>query len=179
MELNEIQTRRCYQQLAALFSASLSEEEGDACAAYSEPELADLVNEHLRGVGNPALQAEAESWIELLDSALAKAPPLPEPLLVFRGFARAAADWQPGAEFSDPGYCSTTIDRAYAERFAVRAEGDVQYLVEIELPTGTKVAPLQELAEYPSEEEIVLPRGSRFQIVSLDGGSARLRLLPS
>lgn len=176
-ELSELETRRCYRQLAEQFVASLAEEEGDACYAYSEPEVSELVNEHLRGVGDPALREQAEDWIALLDSALAKAPLLPVSLLVYRGFARAGHEWRVGASFSEPGFCSTTIGRAYAGRFAERAEGGEQLFVEIALPRGTKVAPLQELAEYPSEEEILLPHGSSFEVVSLSGSCARLRLL--
>jgi hypothetical protein len=102
---------------------------------------------------------------------------VPEPITVYRGFAVAGHEWKVGESFAEPGFCSTTIARDNAERFADRAEGGAQVLAKIDVPAGVEVAPLQELAEFPGEEELVLPRGSRFEVLATDGRTVRLRFI--
>lgn len=169
--------RPVFYALAAVLAAELDDEQADTVYGYSEPAVNELVNSLLRGVELPEPdRAAAEDAIRVLDQVFSIAPALPQPFLVYRGFA-AGRSFTIGDTFTDPGFFSTTVDRAYAERFAARADGDQVVVAEIELPAGARVAALGEgLAEYPSEEEVVVNRGSSFQVLAVEP-MLRLRLI--
>lgn len=175
--LTDRDARPVFYALADELAASLDEEQQETVYGYSEPAVNELVNSLLRGVELEACdRAVAEDAIRVLDQVFETAPTLPQPILVHRGFA-AGRSFTVGETFTDPGFFSTTLDRSYAERFAERATGDGVVVAEIELPAGASVAPLgSDLAEYPSEEEVVLARGSSFQVVAVEP-ALRLRLL--
>lgn len=174
--------RPVFYELADQYADALDWDEQGSVFSYSQAGTSDAVNNRLRGLPLPVdLDAqwapeELDQLATDLDAAFAKAPKLPHALTVYRGFA-AGRSFNVGDTFTDPGFFSTTLDREYAERFASRAGGEQVVVAEVELPAGSRVAPLgSELAEYPSEEEIVVPRGATFQVVATEP-TLRLRLL--
>ena len=176
-----IQTRPLYYTLAETLASSLDEETKDVLIGYSTAEeaVAGRVNGYLRGA---ALAEEeliaAKADIEQIDRALALAPRLPEPLTVYRGYAADFARFKREKIIREIGYISASLDQEVATRFARRAEGREKVVCTIDLPLNTKVAALWELAEYPSEEEVLLPRGSAMQVmaVSKKEGLTHVRL---
>lgn len=126
-----------------------------------------------------------------IDSLFDKAPPLTKPIVVYRGvktnwgnnnsrFVQMLRDLKPGDVFSEPGFSSTTIDPGLGQGFADRGLGG--YVLEIEVPQGTKtISPLHNWPSRPMnvdpEKEILLARNSRFEVISRNGNTIRLRLI--
>jgi hypothetical protein len=178
--LRDRDARPLFYALSGELAEALDDDEQDTVYGYSEPAINELVDSLLRGVAlDGHNRTIAEDEIRVLDRVFTKAPALPQPIVVHRGFA-AGRSFQVGDTFTDPGFFSTTLDRDYAERFAARADGEHVVVAEVELPAGTRVAPLGDrlLAEYPSEEEVIVHRGSSFQVVSVEP-ELRFRLLPA
>lgn len=122
-----------------------------------------------------------------LESAIAKAPPLKQAAVVYRGLetrkmdARVVAKFQNlkvGQQFEDDGFCSTSVRAGVAARFA----GSVT--MEIVLPAGTRALSMDKIVGIVSgrkESEVVLDRGTRFKVLAksqTDSGKTLLRVTP-
>lgn len=119
---------------------------------YSQANL----NEPLRGGQVPADAAKMDRLIE--------ANRLKNDTTVYRGVDGAVlAEASPGDQVWDRGYTSTSIDPGSAANFG----NDV---LEIELPAGTAVAPLDKLNsyEYGHQKELVVGRGAVLEIDSIE-----------
>lgn len=162
-----IPSRPLYYKLSEAL-ASLNEEITGPLIDYSGAEIADLVNTYLRGgfLTEEELNL-AKYHIEQIDTALRGVPTLPESLTVYRGYADSTKRFVSGQIIREISYISASLDKEVAERFASRAEGERKVIAEIILPMGTHMAAMWALAEFPSEEEILLPRGMNFQVVSI------------
>lgn len=79
-------------------------------------------------------------------------------VVAFRGTRDNFPDLTPGDVFTDNGFSSVSLNENVAQNYA---RGDSPALVRINIPKGAKGAWLG-----AGESEMVLPRGSRFRVVS-------------
>jgi len=101
--------------------------------------------------------------VKRLDSAIDKSVTR-GPLVVYRGLDMTKAAGGPlrvGDEFTDHGYSSTSLNTAKTEDFGPDT-------MHISIPAGTKALPVHRISSLvPDEEEVILPRGSRFRVVQV------------
>lgn len=144
----------------------LTTNEDKALRFYQSPGFA-LMNGQLRGLKPSEIKADvsfndadlkrAKKSSADLKKAINKAPPLDEAMVVHRGFSADQFDnLVPGTPISDKGFTSTSLtDDAGAVGRATSAA-----TATILLPPGTKAAA-------GSQRELILPPGSRFNVVSV------------
>lgn len=149
--------------------AGLDEEESSALGRYQASGY-DLINASLRGLAGTAwIPPTLPSHIALLDQALAKAPPLTEDLLVYRAVDKLALKGvRQGQTFVDQGFVSTTLVETVAQRFTGRLKFPL--LAVIRVPKGTRAGYLERREGIRNENELLLPRGLRFRLVSRHAG---------
>lgn len=101
----------------------------------------------------------AEGWRAILvqyvadlDALFARAPPLPSPVVVFRGTKRKARQEPRGAW-----YASTSMRREVAEEFANK---ESPMVLAVDVPRGARPLPLCMVSRYPPEVELLLPKAS-------------------
>jgi hypothetical protein len=148
----------------------LTQAEQDAVQAYAgSNEIYQPLNDALRK-GKP-LEGKAKQVHEKLQSAMAKAPPLPEPVEVYRGLKGGpqteefikSLEAAPDGVVTVPGYTSTTTKTAVAERWGGGGgEGNVS--VKIVATRGLDTMPY---SRDPSERELLLPADAKFRVVSV------------
>lgn len=137
----------------------LSTDERSAIVYYTGSGYSTL-NAILRG--DQSATPTDTARIKALDSALDKAPPLKEDVVVRRTFndPKLETRWphlRPGKDsFTEPGYMSTTIRKSWLMNNYIRAE--------ILLPAGTPGTYVAPLSGHTSEEELLLPRGWAFRV---------------
>lgn len=113
-----------------------------------------------------------EQLVHTMDGAFDASAPLVKPITVYRG--TADIDFQVGEEFIDRGFVSTSQSKQLAKTmFATTHAGKV--LATIHVPKGARVLNLggrlrgrihgDAAQAIGSEEEILLPRGSRFRVL--------------
>ena len=102
----------------------------------------------------------AEGWRAILvqcvadlDALFARAPPLPSPVVVFRGTKRQARQEPRGAW-----YASTSMRREVAEGFANK---ESPMVLAVDVPRGARPLPLCMVSRYPPEVELLLPKASK------------------
>ncbi len=138
----------------------MSSKEDAALAFYQSPGYA-LMNGQLRGqkVDAPTKDlARAKDASKHLSAAIDKAPPLKEPLTVFRGFSAGQfGKLTPGAKITDKAFVSTALTKAQAGSFVSRGD---QAIAKITLPAGTKAAA-------GSVKELILPPNTSFRVLSV------------
>jgi hypothetical protein len=89
-----------------------------------------------------------------------------------------------GKVIQDNGYVSTGLTEDRGGQWAATAErhGEVPLLIEVRAPKGTKGAYLEDIqtteSGKPSEFEVLLPRGSRFRVVSYRASRKKGFLVP-
>lgn len=139
------------------------------------------INETLR---DPQISEDGYmKYIERLDKTIETAPPLSQKITVYRGVqsnvGRDNEFWssmEVGDVIEDKGYVSTTLRPSLAADFAyynqsVQSQG---FVFKMDLPEGTKgVFPSSVLGLdggiTRTEAEFLLPRGSKFEILSKEG----------
>lgn len=127
-----------------------------------------------------ALLPDERDFVEALDRVIKEAEPLDRPLCVWRGVPEPPGSWEgiaKGDVLENEGFWSTSAAREVA---AVEYGGSEPgaCLMKMTLPTGTRAAPLDLLAEQ-GEAELLLPRDSRFLVTGaayLPGGARLLEL---
>lgn len=128
---------------------------------------ATAINRGLRGRG-PVEDSHREV-IAGLDAAFDQVPPLSKGVTVSRSvkrrgpFPEAPPPMSPGAVFEDPGFVSTSKDSGAASMFGRTA-------IEVRVPAGAKAIDINHTAwsRNSDEEEVLLPRNTRFKVVSDD-----------
>lgn len=112
--------------------------------------------------------------IHAMDKGIAKAPPLEEPIVVYRGrlpngildgFVAGNEKGLVGKEFVDHGYQSTSLKRGVGKAF----KGSSKYppsVGKITVPKGSKVAYLESGYEM-GEAEVLLPRGTKLRVTKV------------
>jgi hypothetical protein len=78
-----------------------------------------------------------------------------------------------GTVVSDPAFVSTAKDENIAKSF-FREGKTTGILMEIKIPDGAKGAFVSQLSKNRYEEEVLLPRGSKFKILNLVPGEGGL-----
>lgn len=132
----------------------LSAKQDAALAFYQSPGY-ELMNGSLRGHSLSAPAADltrAKEAIKNLDSAITKAPPLKESLLVHRGLsAEQFGALAKGDIVTDSGFTSVSLTPGSGTKGAATAV--------IELPPGMRAAAGR-------TKELILPRGTKFKVKS-------------
>lgn len=153
----------------------LSENEAEAIEAYTRGEH-ESVNQALRGSDGVLSSEDSDlaKSVELLDGALgdSKIPRdvkgyrmMSDPA-IFESFERGDLV---GGTFLDDGFTSTTLSRGYLGNIADYTNGrPIQATIGV--PAGTRGAFLGEASYEPSEREMLLKRGSIFEVTSAEMG---------
>lgn len=140
----------------------------DCIALNKYAENSDEMNHHLR-FGKKA-SPEAKKYISDIDKAMEDGPRVPKDAVVHRQvsseFLNSGA-FEQGGEFSDKGYISTTIMKG-----AIGNEN-----IEIRIPKGSKGLYLEGLTDWEGEQELLLPRDSKFRVIEKTGNRAVLELI--
>jgi hypothetical protein len=100
-----------------------------------------------------AWHAILEQFVRDLDAVFARAPPVTEPLVVFRGLKRSSAESHQGPKGS--AYTSATMRRYVALHFTDERDPIVE---EITVPRGARPIALCAVSRDPYEAELMLPR---------------------
>ncbi|MDY6894438.1 MAG: ADP-ribosyltransferase, partial [Thermotogota bacterium] len=81
-----------------------------------------------------------------------------------------------GDIYSDKAYISTSMDKEEADIFAFDDKNSFTF--EIEIPKGAKALDLSETSELMKDEkELLLPKDSKFEIVSKDNNNIKMKLI--
>jgi hypothetical protein len=182
-----------YQREQGFSSDTVTEKQARAVLAYRGAEYSAM-NEYLRtgqefhgGLPFPTLK----KYIDEVKTAIDAAPTLPAPITTYRGVSGAYAEtigaYKPGTIYTDKGFTSTSLAGGQASFFA-EFRNDKQFLkIEIDIPAGTKgldmVGFFQEKdsktgrMKNPNEQEWLLPPKSKFEVVSNDGKTMKVRLI--
>lgn len=134
------------------------------------------INDKLRGTRTSLLEAgmytaeavayreKAEKLIPDLDSAIKRAKPIPNDMVVYRTapdiFLKQVSSLGPGTVLKDKGFVSTSLGNERADS-AVGSSNQVG--LSIALPAGSKGMYVQKLSEVYGEHEVLLPRNSKFR----------------
>lgn len=158
---------------AALNSAALTPvtKRGDAeskAAATYQDNVAFAWNDLLRHGTKPKKLSDAikiKNNQPALDALLDRSK-LPHAIQVHRGLGdpdgSLLAQLKPGAVFEDRGYVSTTTEKAVAEHFVDKGA----IMLDVEVPAGSRaIVPSRWSTTDLDEREVLLPRGSRFEVV--------------
>lgn len=151
---------------------SLSEVELNAFRAYAGGRAHEQINSELRGSQGDTdkLSERTRFDVEDMDSALERSE-VPEDVKVYRMLSDPAmldahdSGNLVGETFIDDGYTSTTINPSFLKEVAQDIEGQ---LIEatINLPKGTRGAYLGDASMNPEERELLIRRGTAFQVSS-------------
>lgn len=145
--------------------APLTEEEKKAVDSYVYGNY-EAMNRGLRKEGRTSDKVSA------LDAVIAKTA-LPHDVVVYRGtgdtLGRKIYDqWKSGKrniEFVDKGFVSTSAHKSVADSFSLFNR------IEIRIPKGSKALPVYN----GGEAEVILPRGSKFKVISATKTAASKR----
>lgn len=176
-----------YNSIPGAADIGLSESERNALHNYTNTAYSDMNKTLRKGSwgGNPdATKYHREAMrnnVKELDKAFQKAEPLQQPIIVSRGMSSqvfGAVGSKNGKTFSDRGYTSTTAmspsSKAMSNFF-----GNDDAQLEIEIPAGARVLRPDGAGAYGDDEkEILLPRNSKFEIVSdkMVNGKRKIKL---
>jgi hypothetical protein len=161
---------------------SLTEDERNGIKDFVGPNgVYAPVNEYLRGKANPLdLRSENDPIITNIDTALAKSHNTVEQTL-YRGVGRGfdTTVLEPGFEWIDKGYVSTSLDRQHVLDYFITGDPVI-----LELHT-TKGAYIQDVVgrteirdKQVDEREWLLPRGLKFHVDTVEernGPNGKLR----
>ena len=94
--------------------------------------------------------------------------PLSRDFILYRGIRgeEELESLKPGTEFVDKGFTSCTLRRRATLGFASRS--DLWTVAEVFVPKGTKTATTWSPNMASDEQEVVLSRGTKFKVVSVD-----------
>jgi len=158
----------------------LATENRAAVLAY-QGNIGHKINEALR---DPQIsEAGYQKYIDGLDKTIELAPPLSQKITVYRGVqsnvGRDNEFWrrmEVGDVIEDKGFVSTTLRPSLAADFAYKNDpiASQGFVFKMDLPVGTKgVFPSSVLGleggVTRTEAEFLLPRGSKFEILSKEG----------
>jgi len=172
-----------FSQLPTL-STTVSQKETTNLAAYIGVGYYGL-NSALRS--NQELGTGLPEMKSAMDSLMDKVPPLEQSETVYRGvsgdIATKLVDAPIGTIITDKGYVSTSRDKELAQDFMTVGNSDNQTraLMAITLPEGTKALDVSKFylnnPNMSLEKELILPRGSQFQIIGRDGNTVQLKAI--
>ena len=110
--------------------------------------------------------------IRNIDAGLERAPALPTDIELYRGEPnRFTTQPTPGEVITLRGFVSTTIDENVTNSFGAGNNNGVRYIIQVpDDGTARRGFYMESLARTPhsGEQEILLPRDSRFEVVSAE-----------
>lgn len=137
----------------------------------------------------PQKQAEVLNVISQLDTVINQAPGLKDPILTYRGIfgeetTKFFTSLKPGQTFDDLGFVSSSLSRDVAANFARYDKANGGVILEVVNPEGTKgIFPLASRTEITdrqlngyAENEWLLPRNSKFEVLSVEGRTVRVKV---
>jgi hypothetical protein len=123
----------------------------------------------------PSETPEAEQLIARTDAAIASSPGLAEDTVLYRGVSDVASEKAPdyseiapGTRIVEPAFTSTSTDPSKSMDGIFRGQS-----LEIHAPAGTPVLDTKNIYD-----EIVLPRGSEYEVASQEADRTILNLIP-
>lgn len=128
---------------------------------YSGDGAYESLNSALRK--GESLGGAQKNLASAMDEEIDKLPRVPQNMNVYRGVYKGRevfGSMEPGDTFSDKSYVSTTATRKIADGFSN------DFVMKIQVKKGSKGAFIKEISEYSEENELLLPRGSKFRVVS-------------
>ena len=126
---------------------------------------------------------ESAPLVGQLDEAISRGPRLTRDTLLYRAIrlnvespdAERLNNVRPGDIIENPAYTSTTVDINWAVDFSRR--GNMSSIIQIEAPAGTRgLVPYLSTRKLDDEYEFVLPRGTRFQVISRNPATGIIRV---
>lgn len=128
---------------------------------------------------NPVTWRKKQKAIDALNQMITKAPPLEEPIVVFRGIKGDAAEklagLRAGSIYKEPGFVSTSMSQEVGYRFM----GDEGVLLEIIVPQGTRGVSVEAFLGSSSREfEWLMAPGTRFKVIEKQGRILKVEVLP-
>lgn len=147
---------------------SLAPEERQAITKYTANGVEfRTAQRRLRGMSPPDPKSgdhEIDPMIEHLDKALSRSK-LPSSLQAYRGAVGMPVP-KVGSTFVDKGYMSTSVRQESTQAYLEQATGS-KIFYKILLPKGTKGGYVSSLGPNPQDNEVLLPRGSKFRITKV------------
>jgi hypothetical protein len=130
---------------------ALEHHEKSALVSYTGSAYMNINSQLRAGKGKTV-----SGYTDRMDKAFAKAQPLPGNPQLHRGTSvQALTMLQPGDEFTDPGYSSTSRDVKTA------FGGSASLHIRVKTAKALDVRPI---SQHPSENEVLLNRGTRFVV---------------
>lgn len=165
----------------AAAEASLQQDQTNERAVSAYVAGGDVLNHFLRADEGERLTAQDQGYVAGMDAAIANQLPTSQDTVLYRGVAATEAQnvanasgqaqleapsygtMQPGTTFTDRGFASTTTNFSTAQGFA-RSSGTI---LEVHAPEGTQGLSVPGVtgADLLNESEVVLPRGTEFQVL--------------
>lgn len=154
-----------------------------AVKAYAGTSDSFRINDCLRkNCGDAQLTAKADALAEVLDKTA-----FPKDVEVYRSInvktdaekAALMANFQAnlGKSFTDNAFVSTTANAKYADEWAKKFGGNV-INVKVKVPKGAKAAYLPKDVVGKQEWEVLVQRGAKYKVVSIEGNNVQLELEP-
>jgi hypothetical protein len=178
------------EMYAGIVDGVLTDEQGDYIASLdgdTHQAIGDYTssgynatNKVLRGAPPPPVESQevAERALrrgEKVDAAIRNAPPLEGGVIVYRGANVKTlgvekvedVDGLIGGTFTDSGIISTSLNQEVSGKFAFESGmGKQGVLIEMRVPAGSKALYVEPITEISGENELLLPRGTTFTVVS-------------
>jgi hypothetical protein len=165
-------------------------DEGSALVTYKSSGY-DPINKLLRGRGGSyeeRFKDELMGKIKNIDKVINAAPPLQRNIMTYRGMTgfetnKFLQSLDKGDIFEDKAFVSTTLDKNMAEdwvsnMFGTRQRRSDGWVLEIQNPAGTKGLMLDGLLNDAAQDEAewLLPRKSRFEVISIDKNTKDIKV---
>ena len=113
---------------------------------------------------------EIDEYVNSMDDFFKKAPRVPADLTVYRGFSQKRVDsLNVGDEFVDKAFVSTSTSKEVTETFGAA--------IEIRVPKGSRGTFIKDISRNRSENELLLPRNSKFKVVEKKGNRTIVELV--
>jgi hypothetical protein len=151
-------SKRDFVEARLMFSNELTRNELDACLYYSHQGDRILNSAYRYNMLGRESEAYVAKMADDLNRAIAKHP-MPRDTYVMRGMSgpwtQAIGDrLKAGDHFVEPGYTSTSATAPFGGEMTMR----------IKIPRGAAAAPIP--TRYASEDEFLLPPGTKFRVVN-------------
>jgi hypothetical protein len=170
-----------HEEMYEQFYQFLDEEQIESIRAYTDGNYG-YINRSLRGdVVDDERVSEISEQIDDIDSAFdTNNAEVTENILLYRGtrldrerraetirLLQTAKNPSVRVMYDDPGYFSASVSEYQAQSFGNSASNEkFNVFFEVQVPRGSYALPIgEELGEYSEEQEMILPRGSRFEIL--------------
>jgi len=115
-----------------------------------------------------ALPAQMQTRVVSLDAAIAGSS-IPEDLIAYRGLSASADRFKVGTVYRDNGFGSWTGERSTGAAYAARAGVPEQTLMRMQMRKGERALYIGDFGG-AFEQEILLPRGSTYRVLSVEEG---------